>query len=927
MSQRPVSLEVLLRRAAVSGRFSPSMLLGGVPDDQRDALVGELSLYCDEDLDGTGRAWVLLPSVRRETLSRLTHPDDVRAALQGAPKPAEDDPFAQALRQVLSGRPLRPPRAGQGAAAKDDAARHAALQFCKATPVVDQGERQKAFDDTRGRIAALQREAAIATVLPTRLFGRQTELKRLLAFAAGESADPRPTLVTGIAGVGKSALVAAVMKRWTAKDSAAVLLDFDRADLTAGAPLPLARELMRQLEAHWLQQPGEPFRKAAEIAGEVRARIRSEEGSPTLESSSAQDAWLVTNLFGILHARLPTAVLGAPLLLIFDSFEVVAARGPEVVDQILRFEHALRTEAGLEGLRALISGREAPVQAEEIERKFGPASRHICVRGLTEAAGAAFLQRQDQRQRFPTLDDRRRVSRLLNGHPLAILVLERFARNRTDKDVRSLIDDLQTNTEFSAEFAQAFVYTRILDRIRDEDLEALAHPGLALREISADLIRLVLAGRAGLGEISRQRADQLLAKLARQYWLVEPAGAGRLRHRPDLRRLMLPAMFAGRSETDSAAVADRKTRLRIDAIRVCHAAAAFYAKGPKTSDPAYAAWEEIPQRTKRAEATYYRALAGVKAPSTMDRQKAADLRAVLGDDLATLPTTWRALIKAAAGEFATITPDERATLSGAFLETATSVAVEQQLRAGQSRAATQTIQRQAAAEPQTRLSMDRLDQLVRLAFDDGDFDRVGELGDKLLGRWSAGETTPSVLDQIDKGGFWATGVWKAALALAAGSAPSPLASRLTSGRPSQAWAQWLMSGLWSSALEPPFAFNRRSFVDGLRTAALLSSRGDSRPREQQVDIAALSLAHPRLVLQLADSRMRPSLEFSPLSDLADDRLANEGVMLDDLNRAYARKGTIEVERWLTSGLEPSQWRRAAIRGLTPELHEPFAKRL
>jgi hypothetical protein len=72
-------------------------------------------------------------------------------------------------------------------------------------------------------------------------------------------------------------------------------------------------------------------------------------------------------------------------------------------------------------------------------------------------------------------------------------VLERFARNRSAQEVDALIQDLENNPDFSAEFTQAFLYTHILERIDDEEVMHLAHPGLVLRLVTPDLIRLVLA--------------------------------------------------------------------------------------------------------------------------------------------------------------------------------------------------------------------------------------------------------------------------------------------------------------------------------------------------------------------------------------------------------------------------------------------------
>ncbi|MES2569356.1 MAG: hypothetical protein V4710_04795, partial [Verrucomicrobiota bacterium] len=87
-------------------------------------------------------------------------------------------------------------------------------------------------------------------------------------------------------------------------------------------------------------------------------------------------------------------------------------------------------------------------------------------------------------------------------------------------------------------------YSRILQHLHNPDLEKLAVPGMVLRKMTAKVIRKVLAPHCGLGEIGPERAEELLDALSRELTLVEKNADGSLRHREDVRRLMIEGMPA-----------------------------------------------------------------------------------------------------------------------------------------------------------------------------------------------------------------------------------------------------------------------------------------------------------------------------------------------------------------------------------------------
>jgi hypothetical protein len=150
---------------------------------------------------------------------------------------------------------------------------------------------------------------------------------------------------------------------------------------------------------------------------------------------------------------------------------------------------------------------------------------------LEDAAAEALLARLSvSPDLFPEL------LKIAQGNPLKLRLAAEIAK-------RTGIDKLPPRHRGAAVDA-AFLYRFLLSRIADPELKELAHPGLIVRRINAALIRDVLAPKLGLGKISEERAQALLDQLAAHHWLVEvDPGTGFLKHRSDMRRLLLPLLY------------------------------------------------------------------------------------------------------------------------------------------------------------------------------------------------------------------------------------------------------------------------------------------------------------------------------------------------------------------------------------------------
>src|SRR6185369_15395464 len=80
--------------------------------------------------------------------------------------------------------------------------------------------------------------------------------------------------------------------------------------------------------------------------------------------------------------------------------------------------------------------------------------------------------------------------------------------------------------------------------IHDPEIVKLAHPGLVLRRVSAELILEVLKEPCKLSITNLDQARALYQELSRETALVAEETTGWLKHRQDLRRTMLKLVIA-----------------------------------------------------------------------------------------------------------------------------------------------------------------------------------------------------------------------------------------------------------------------------------------------------------------------------------------------------------------------------------------------
>lgn len=299
--------------------------------------------------------------------------------------------------------------------------------------------------------------------------GRADELATLGAWYAGKR--PGPLVITGIGGVGKSALIA---KFAVALPNSTLLLwlDFDRADLAPDDAFSVLRLLSEQV--------------AVQVEGFT---------APALDGLSWQET---ARKFGAALARTQR---GAPApLLVLDGFEVAQhVRRHAEIWQLLEL-----ILDKFPRLRVLVSGRAQVPNLTLHKRR----ARQLPLKGMARPDAEAWL-------REAGIQDEVVLGRVMDiSHcvPLALVLVLRWLE--AGGEIQQLPEALPN------ELVEGFLYRRILDRVIDPALKPVAWSALVLRRLMVEMIPEVLGDSIPEGF----DAQEVFTRLAQEMALVEGSG-------------------------------------------------------------------------------------------------------------------------------------------------------------------------------------------------------------------------------------------------------------------------------------------------------------------------------------------------------------------------------------------------------------------
>ncbi|MGN9909197.1 hypothetical protein ACTMTJ_16765 [Phytohabitans sp. LJ34] len=606
------------RRAAVLSDCDPAALLPAAHRDEPQATLGELAsdLVPAPAAAGHNR-WMLRPELRRETLGELGTREALVAELEAVPERPADDPMQRAFEGQITG--AAPPLAEQSV---DDLSRTLqAVRWLEGTqlPLPEPEEIRRLIEEKR-LVSTFEQ-------LAEHFVSRSDELRRLSDYvgvrppstaAASFRASvrdlldrpQRPALMYyAPGGVGKSTLIAKFLL-----DHATVApelrfpyayLDFDNPALVAARPVTLLREAARQLAVQYPSGRTTLEEFVADVERMVEREPEAESEAPASLHASRRSAAAegrqskLYSEFARIVRRLARrtddeGTYHLPLLIVVDTYEEVQNRGVEHELRLWSLLDTLREE--FPRLRLVVFGR-VPLDAVPTT---GEALRPKPLHEFDEESATELLRRMGVAP-----DAAAEIHHDVGGNPLSLkLAALVYRKEREAGSDRTGIERLDTTRLlfFSAgeNVVQGQLYQRILRHIKDPDVRRLAHPGLVLRRITPQIIREVLQEPCGVAVPTDERARELFEALRREAALVTVEPDGALRHRPDVRRVMLKLIR--RDKPEQVAEIDRL------AVR-------YYAGHPELSPATQARAEEIYHRlqlTQPAEVIEERWLDGVE---------------------------------------------------------------------------------------------------------------------------------------------------------------------------------------------------------------------------------------------------------------------------------------------------------------------------
>lgn len=459
----PVKLTATVSPDIVKAALRASVERSSLSPIARKALKGLV-------VDPSAKTWVLRPGERQRAIASVGSLESLRKLRGKAP---QRDPVDRAIARILKGPPYRLEGADESELSWWIPATrwfgHVVPDLPSPADVSLMLERRR----TRSRLDRM---------IGPNFVGRRAELKQLRDWFASGGV---PLALTGIGGIGKSALVAKFAR--SLRSTTPILwLDFDRADVGPDDAESVLRALSEQAR---VQLPDFDFnwtgtgdwKEAAREFGRAFTRAKATDDVP---------------------------------LLVLDSFEAAQA--------VKRYNELWPVLEGVceavPNLRVVVTGR-APVP-------------NLNLRGLKAMSiHLAGLQRTDARQWLkakgvtsPAVLER--VLDLAKGIPLILRLAARYLETGGKAS--------QLPTRLPIEIVAGFLYDRILDRVQDRSLKDLAMGALVLRRISAAMIEPILGG---IVKLPPGKPADWFDNLSREMALVE--SDEELQLRPEVRSATL----------------------------------------------------------------------------------------------------------------------------------------------------------------------------------------------------------------------------------------------------------------------------------------------------------------------------------------------------------------------------------------------------
>jgi len=549
-----------LQSAAVQHLFRLDELEPAMPGFKK----GSAATYILEDtIPVVGRSGegvrTLSPEARREGLRKLGGPDAIRGAIRRNRATFRTD--VQDLLDRWANRQIPDPAAMTAAQLRaaliltewnlPDFIHRGALERAqrRRTLVADFEVLAEGFV---GRRAELEQLRSFIGASPGSLFERARQ------FVFGRSVAP--LILTGIGGVGKTALVARFILDFFEHEKAGcfpfLYLAFDNKAIDPAEPHTIIAAALRQLETQLQSKAGPSERQVGEVREQLgryleqrerlSGRAVAERGQRArIEGLLERDQKLFRSFAEVLDRWSAKAGKSGgaerlPLLFILDTFEEVEYRPDSDLERFWKFVDTLCEF--VPELRLLVVGRNMPASAYLASRK----PSHLALGDLPQSDAISLLEKLGVKDRSLAAS----IGSQIGTNPLTLRLAGRLLQ---DTEGAAEIGSLRTHRfglfRLGQEVIRGQLYRRVLDHIHDPEVRILAHPGMVLRRVTKDVVQQVLARACNMGRLSDEGAERLFDGLASEHSLVHRDETGALVYREEVRRPMLALLQADRPAT------------------------------------------------------------------------------------------------------------------------------------------------------------------------------------------------------------------------------------------------------------------------------------------------------------------------------------------------------------------------------------------
>ncbi len=529
--------------AAVLTYYDPWVLRPFEPpqqatQDDHQAAIDRLLKNSAFRYDDLGQpVWFMMPEARREALGRLKSRKRIQKALTHT-SDRPNDHLQTLCEAYISNR-------AQPLASQSLGELRLSLQIINWLAETDLARELPTPQAIQDQIVYQELMHPLHYLVEDGFYGREKTLADFENYINSPSSGI-PLLIHGPGGVGKSTLLAELILRQTEKKPPGGRLpfsyiDFDAVQIDLLEPLTIMLESARQLAIQYPEfaVPADEF--VTDWA--YNLEVDSLRGGQSIftEQFEAVEGFGTLNVRGDSNYRytenyiLEFKTLVEPLfrdkrpwLLVIDTFEEVQLRSRDAVVAIRNFLEQLQAE--IPQVRVFIGGRgevgQMPVQP-------------YFLAGFDEAAAQNLLNLYGvSGEQITSL-----IYQTIGGNPLSLKLAARVIKQEnlldTEADplaVKALLNKIKEGN------IQGQLYRRVLEHINNVEVQKLAHPGLTLRVITPDLIDKVLAKPCQVTVDGPADAQRLFDLLEREVSLVLPAGPNIVRHRPDVRSVMISAL-------------------------------------------------------------------------------------------------------------------------------------------------------------------------------------------------------------------------------------------------------------------------------------------------------------------------------------------------------------------------------------------------